>query len=144
LINPATDVLLAFAFFAVIWFGVFNLVAFLGGWTQLARSYRASTGFEGKRWWMQSGMGRFSVHYGNCLLIGANLEGLRIAVFFPFRPGHPPLFFPWSDISITYERRWLARWACLHFSEEQSVSFYLPERLAQKIGDVVSDKGLTS
>jgi hypothetical protein len=136
------EILLIPVFFLAIWFGVLNLVAFIGGWTRLARSYPAPAHFEGKRWRMRTGMGRFSMHYGNCLQIGANAEGLRVAVFFPFRPGHPPLYFPWADITITYERMWLSRWARLQFAQEPGVPFYLPEHLLLTIGAAVTEKGL--
>ena len=68
------EILLIAFFVLAVWFGVFNLVALIGGWTRLARSYPAPAHFEGKRWWMRSGMGRFSMNYGNCLQIGANAD----------------------------------------------------------------------
>jgi hypothetical protein len=142
-INPATDVLLVFALFLTFWCILFNLLAFVGGWTRLARTYPAPAGFDGKRWRMQSGMLRFGMHYGNCLQIGANTRGLRIAVFFPFRPGHPPLYFPWADVAITYERRWLSRWARLKFAQEPSVPLFMSERLAIRIAEAVKEAGAT-
>src|SRR5437868_1249525 len=134
------EILLAFGFFVIVWLVVLNLIALIGGCTRLARSYRAPAHFDGTCWRMRSGMGRFSVHYGNCLQLGANVEGLRIAVLFPFRPGHPPLFFPWSDIAIQYERMWLSRWARLEFAQEPGVPLYLPERLMEKIAATVAGK----
>lgn len=38
--------------------------------------------------------------YSNCENFGADETGLHMAVFRLFRPGHPSLFVPWSEIQV--------------------------------------------
>jgi len=63
----------------VLWVGVGVLLSWFGGWAALARSYRLTGEFSGRRW-------RF---------------GLCLTAFPLFRIGHPPLFMPWTDARIT-------------------------------------------
>lgn len=50
---------------------------------------------------------RWSAHYGNCLRLGANGDGLYLAVLFLFRFMHPPLLVPWREIKVRRKKRWL-------------------------------------
>jgi hypothetical protein len=116
--------------FPLFWSGVLLLIGHIGGWGRIASKYRARDAFEGRRWSFQSGQfGRSN--YGGCLTVGANQRGLRFSVFFPFRPGHPPIFVPWEDVSVT-EGRWL-------FSSYADLSFRLAPghkvRVSKRLGD---------
>ena len=49
-----------------------------------------------------------SVHlarYNGVLTVGVNPAGLYLAVMPLFRPGHPPLFIPWPDVTVGSEQR---------------------------------------
>jgi len=116
-----------------VWAVVLSLLALLGGWRELARCYPANLPFSGKRWWFQSGNMR-AVNYGGCLIIGANAEGLHLAVLFPFRPGHPPIFIPWSQVSARETTRWrFFRFVELRFSAAPNVPLQIHRGLADKI-----------
>ena len=65
----------------------------------LGKVYRTDFPFSGRKLRMKSGGMRWGTNYVACLTIGANREGLFLAVFPIFRVGHPPLFIPWNDIS---------------------------------------------
>lgn len=94
-------VLIAFPFMwcAVLWF-----LAQLGGWSTLAERYRARNENTGKTFHMRSA--KFGlVNYSSCLSLTVNESGLRLAVLFPFRIAHPPLFIPWSEIHGAREKR---------------------------------------
>jgi hypothetical protein len=98
-------VLIAFAgFFA----GFSFLISLITGWHELGKIYALSGNFEGKRWHFQNGNMRFGSHYGACLTVGADSTGLLIAVISPLRIGHPPLFIPWSEISVVDVRYFFA------------------------------------
>jgi hypothetical protein len=84
----------------VCWVGISYVIAHIGGWFRLARFYRFSGAFLGERWRFQSAQMRWKVGYNNCLTVGASPEGLYLSVMFILRFGHPPLFVPWSDISV--------------------------------------------
>lgn len=96
--------------FAAGWFAVTGLLAHLGGWASLARSYRADRTEEGKSFWFASGaMGKrfLPVNYGNCLFVTLGSSGIRLSILFPFRFQSPPLFVPWSDVESVTQRRFL-------------------------------------
>jgi hypothetical protein len=78
------------------------VASLLSGWFVLARRFRFGGTFDGPEWPFQSGSlnGLFG-NYHNCLMIRANQEGLYLSVFPLFRFGHPPLFVPWHEITVT-------------------------------------------
>jgi hypothetical protein len=86
--------------FAILWLGILHATAWLGGWTRLARTF-ADDGLRTEkpiqRRWFQSGSFGL-MNYGASLNIATYEEGVRIAVLWPLRPGHPPLFIPWSGL----------------------------------------------
>jgi hypothetical protein len=47
---------------------------------------------------------RLSANYGGCLTVGSDAAGLYLAVMFLFRVGHPPLFIPWDERTISRKR----------------------------------------
>lgn len=86
--------------------GVMLAVSALGGWQRLAARYRAADPPRGERFSLQSGFLGW-VSYGSCLTIHVSAEGLRLAVMFPFRAGHAPLFIPWSEMhNVRAVRYW--------------------------------------
>jgi hypothetical protein len=94
-------------FFAVMWLGILHLTAWLGGWTRLAHTFvydGSRTEKPIQRRWFQSGSFGL-MNYNSALNIAIYEEGVRIAVLWPFRPGHPPLFIPWSELREPRVRR---------------------------------------
>lgn len=86
-------------FFLALWISITLLISIIGGWRLLSKAYRADFSFDGRKLRMKSGGMRWGTNYAACLTVGANQEGLFLAVFPIFRIGHPPLFIPWNDIS---------------------------------------------
>jgi len=125
-------------FVAALWFVVGIMVSFLSGWAELARTYRLAGAFTGNRWRLQSGRMRLLMGYNNCLTVGANQQGLHLAMFFPFRAGHPPLFIPWCDISIRKGKSLWLKWSEFQFRQAPSVWVRLNERLSKRIEDSAS------
>ena len=99
-----------FVFFVFLWLGVNLGVAQLSGWGELSRCYRSGDPFEGRKWKFRRGQMRLLMKYSNCLTIGANPQGLYLAVFFLFRIGHPRLLVPWQDISVTTGKTLFWKW----------------------------------
>jgi hypothetical protein len=89
-----------------VWCAVCLMLAWAGGWSRLARSYRAAGKPAGRSFWMQSA--RFGwVDYNNCLTMRVSEAGLYLAVFPLFRLAHPPLLLPWSALHVLAVReRW--------------------------------------
>jgi hypothetical protein len=77
---------------------------------------------------------RWASHYGNCLTIGADTTGLMLSVLFPYRPGHPPLFIPWGEISLASRRDFLfIRRVKLLLGREEQIPFVIGGGLAEQI-----------
>lgn len=87
--------------FPALWALIMLAIGRFGGWGALAEVYAARDDFQGKRWRFESLRFRAFGHYNGCVTFGANPRGLYMATFFPFRIGHPPLFIPWEDVTMT-------------------------------------------
>ncbi|HAB12020.1 MAG TPA: hypothetical protein DCE47_10050 [Planctomycetaceae bacterium] len=83
------------------WFAIIGLLSWLGGWSRLARVYRdeMSESTDGHTWRMQSVSLRGWCGYNNCVSIEATAKGLKISPWFIMRPGHPPLFLPFDEMT---------------------------------------------
>lgn len=93
--------------FVLFWIVLIHAIGFLSGWGVLARHYSATGEPEGITFSMQS-LSLGWTGYGNCLKIIVGNDGLYMRVWGILRPGHPPLFFPWSELRIkkVTRRRW--------------------------------------
>jgi hypothetical protein len=120
-------------FFLMAWLLGALGVSFLGGWADLARVYRSPSPFEGQRWKFQSAYLRFWANYSNCLTVGVNPQGLYLAVWFPFRIGHPPLLIPWQDLSVRERKVFLWKGSELRFRQAPSVQLRLGKPLSQRV-----------
>src|SRR5688500_16599070 len=87
--------------FVGMWAGVTLLLAFLSGWTSLARTYRGRLTTVAASVPMGSGvMSRFAIPttYRNILNVAVGPEGVQLSVFPLFALGSPPIVIPWSDL----------------------------------------------
>jgi hypothetical protein len=100
-VDPSILLLLAFPpLFLAVWFLSMHLIAAVGGWRELARVYRADGPITvAAQWRNRYGRLRYGTGYNGCLNIAANEIGMQISLWRIFRPAHPPLFIPWSDIA---------------------------------------------
>ena len=99
--DPSILFLIAFPpLFLAVWFLSMHLIAAVGGWRELARVYRADGPITvAAQWRNRYGRLRYGTGYNGCLNIAANEIGLQLTLWRIFRPAHPPLFIPWSEIS---------------------------------------------
>ena len=120
-------------FFIAFWFGVTRLISAMG-WQSLAKVYGSDKPCEGTKWYMQSAkVGKAA--YNGCLTVGANYNGLYLSIFPIFRPGHPPIFIPWSDISAKEAKRpmLLGDLCILTFNRAPGFELVLRKRLTERI-----------
>lgn len=122
-----------FLAFIAVWCGIVFLLSLVSGWRELSQYYGSTAPFNGPRFWFQSVSMRLRVGYNNCLIVGANTEGLYVSILFPFRIGHPPLLFPWVDISVAEKRGFLLRGFELRFNRCPSIPFVISKRLMNKV-----------
>ena len=97
-LQPHEFFLLFAAVFVAFWCAICALIARLSGWATLAQRYRFSDTFHGRKWRFRSAIFGSSGSYGGVLTVGADSQGLYLAVMPLFRVGHPPLFIPWQDV----------------------------------------------
>lgn len=106
-------------------------IALFSGWRKLAERFRLRSSFTGVSWGLQSAYMRWASHYGNCLNVGADSAGLKLSVVFLFRVGHPPLFIPWSEISVVRRSSFLFfRRVRLELGREEQIPFVIGGSLA--------------
>ena len=116
-----------------LWLVVCVIVSGLGGWASLAGQYGCREDFQGARWTFQSGQMRWYMGYNNCLTMGADPRGLFLAVFPLFRLGHPPLFIPLNEISVTRTRILWAKQVRLCLGRELQIPLTIRATLAEKL-----------
>lgn len=88
-----------FPFFFI---GVWILASFILsriGWHKFAIHYKSNIKFNGKNIGPCSGFVN-DIKFNNALNIIYNREGIYLSVFIPFRLFHPPLFIPWSEVTL--------------------------------------------
>lgn len=81
-------------------------VSVLGGWSELARSYRTTEPTPYPRMRMQSADLRKWCGYGNVLTLATDGEALFMSLPFPFGFGHPKLRLPWSEAQVEQSTHW--------------------------------------
>jgi len=132
--HPASWSVIFPIFFVAMWLLIFAAISVVGGWHALAERFRSDGSFTGVTWGWQSAYFRYRVHYGGCLIVGSNRDGLYLRILFPFRFMHPPLFIPWREISLTTSRYWLiGEVGRFQLGRETQIPFTVGERLLKKI-----------
>lgn len=119
-------------FFTALWLLVGLLNSALSGWQRLATRYATEKPFSGHKWTWESGQMRW-VGIRNCLTVGADRNGLYLAMLVVFRFRHPPLFIPWSDISITPKRSFFRKGMEFRLGGNDGVPLWLSADLAERL-----------
>ncbi len=131
------SVLLPFVFlvaFPALWCGVAWLLSRLG-WARLAASYETDAPRTGRTFRFVSGtVGLTS--YNNALTVSIEPDGLRLAVPFLFRVGHPPLLLPWDEIRSIEPHTVLWHTAYkLTLTAPTAATVRLPQRVIEAVRD---------
>ena len=109
-------------------------ISAIGGWMTLAKKYRHCGEFKGEQWGSQSGDMRFIAGYRNGLNLGVNEKGLYLSTILPFRIAHPPLFIPWTEVSVEWKKT-ASSWpgVKLILDRESNVPLWINEKLAVEL-----------
>jgi len=122
-------------FFLFIWILVNFLISRLTGWARMAGHYPAEGGYSGKVWRFQTLTTRRGMGYKGSANVGADSRGLYLSLFFLFRFGHPPMFVPWRDITITEKQVSKTKMLELRFRKTEN----LPVRIFARLGDRLAE-----
>jgi len=119
--------------FAALWVAISYVLSFVGGWRTLAEHYRAPEDITTERnWRFQSGIMSGIMRYNGALSIGTNRTGMRLSMLFLF-PGHPTLFIPWSDVTVTAQKRLFVMLTVFQFARAPEATLALRERVAREV-----------
>jgi hypothetical protein len=122
--------------FSILWCGIVAFISYIGGWHQLAKSFRAEEKIfrvtnwdKGERFRcasMSMGPKYFPTNYGNCLTIHVSCDGIGITVWPLFRCLHPPLLIPWLNIERCEREKYLLVFSrtAAYLSDRHPLCFY--------------------
>ncbi|MFZ0034321.1 MAG: hypothetical protein WAK60_04965 [Sedimentisphaerales bacterium] len=113
------------------WFFYLKLLSIYTGWTSLGKEFGFKGKFTGRIFHYQK-LGGYAIHH-----IGLNDEGLYLALFFPFRPFHKPLFIPWKRIKFLYTRRPVFSGYYITVDGYAGIKFFLPDRTYERVADYI-------
>jgi hypothetical protein len=126
-------------FFICLWCGIVLLISRLSGWATLANRFRLSLPFAASKWRWQSARMRFTANYSGCLTVGSDPTGLYLDIFALWKIGHPPLFLPWSEVSVRRRGKILIfGYVELTLGREEQIPFRISAGLADRIRSAAS------
>lgn len=131
--HTSAAILIAVLWFLTMWIGLASLIARMSGWHLLAIRFRLQGDFLGPKWSFQSAQTRWLTHYNGCLTVGADPSGLFIQPMIPFRFGHPPLFIPWTEITVGTTRVFLMVMTDLRLGRGEQIPFKIRSSLAARL-----------
>lgn len=120
--------------FTALWVGITLLMSFIGGWGRVGRTYAAGRRPDGGRV-LRHVTGMFGVaSYRHVLTVITTDSGLYIDNRTIFRPGHPPLFIPFSAI-VHPRRQTLFFWEYVAFEvgDPPIASVRLPSKVFEGV-----------
>jgi len=130
--------LLIFCFVASSWVLICYSSSALTGWYRLSQRFTAEQEPNGPaksagpffyavymRWWS---------HYSCIVRITAAEDALYLSVASIYRPGHPPLAIPWSEIAVGIENHFLRTYINLRLGRSEQIPLRLSESVANQLG----------
>lgn len=134
-LNDQVKSIVYYAGWAVFIWVIMSLAASkISGWGTLGKIYRRKNEVAGNLWHFRlSGVG--ILNYSTWLTAGASAEGLFLSLPLPFRIGHPPLFIPWADITMSPYKLMFSQFVRIHFEKAPDVYVTIRRSLAYKLTD---------
>lgn len=134
-LSPSSLALILAAGFA----SILYLLSLLG-WSQLATVYahdaEEGSDFSGSWIRFQSFGFRRGPGYNGAARFGAGERGLFLVVWPLVRIAHPPLFFPWEDLSAVRRKAWWVERVDISFAKVPRVEMRITVGLARKLAEV--------
>ena len=92
--------------FPLFWWGNVRLMACLSGWQRMAERFPAEKRQPKNSVWGKSAKIGWA-KYKACVSIESSVEGIYLAVMFPFSFGHKPIFIPREEMREVKEKKFL-------------------------------------
>jgi hypothetical protein len=128
-------------YFIALWVLTSYGISLLSGWGTLSHRFRNSGAFYSYQWPSQSIRMRALMNYNNCANLGADQDGLYMAVFPVFRIGHAPLFIPWSEVQVVRgDTGLIFKKQKLLLGREELVPLFVSLSLAEKIKEAARQR----
>jgi len=107
---PLTEgYLLLAAAFVLLWFFGLWLGSRVCGWRRLAEHYRSTSSFDCEMvQWTSARLG--FCNYNGVLSVGVSEVGFYVIPVLIYRPFHPPLLIPWTEIEADVRRSRFSVW----------------------------------
>jgi hypothetical protein len=109
------------------------VITLWSGWALLALRFRLHSKYTGPRWRGQSGQWRWLCNYNNCMIVGADPQGLYLANILPFALFHPRLFIPWSEITYTTKALWFMDGVRYRLGRDLRIPLWLRKKTSERI-----------
>ncbi len=137
------DFCLIVSAFACGYSGIMLALGWASGWWRLAQHYRRTT--QKDESWLHAFLAYVGlVRYGSVMAFSSTAEGLFLEAYLPFRIGHPPLFFPWADVSIERVDYMFRSSYQFRFAKVAGVDVELSATLGDKILAEAARRGATN
>jgi hypothetical protein len=124
------------ALFLALWVAIFQAMARIGGWRELAAAYPplGITGAGlGEPFRMRSLQLRRATNYNHCVTLTAGPAALRLSLPRVFAWGHPPIEVPWAEISVEASRGYLFPVVILHCARTPAAPVRMRRGLAEAL-----------
>jgi hypothetical protein len=110
----------------------------LTGWRKLSRRFAsdqepvAPSRSAGP--WFYSVYMRCWSHYSCIVRITVTQDALYLSVILPFRPAHPPLRIPWTEIKLGTAKFFWRSYVALTLGQQEKIPLRITEAMARKLG----------
>lgn len=125
-------------FFVAVWILALTFSSLLSGWYTLANHFRSELEPSGETRtvtpFFHTVYFRYWTHYSGIVRLISASDGLYLSVFVLFRPGHPPLRVPWSEISFSSDSRFFRNYTVLILGSAEQIPLRISRRMADRLG----------
>jgi hypothetical protein len=129
--------------FMALWSLILLILSSLGGWRELALWYRAAalppeaerkSGVS-----LAMGRGWMKVSYRSGVQLGVTPDGIGLKPILVLGLFHPPLFLPFGEMDVRFEKKFIGRYYRLTPNRSQAMAILLPGRIGDWIEGVRSN-----
>ncbi len=120
------------ALLVVFWCGIMATIARMSGWNEWGQRYRTKTRPAGTTYRLQSARVGW-IDYSGCLTMVVGETGFYLAVFPVFAFAHPPLLFPWTELTLlSLNKSWFVPTGTLQIGGPTGRRLRIPQRIVDE------------